>query len=317
MKASAVAHPNIALAKYWGKQPGADNVPAVPSLSVTLAGMQTKTTVELDPSLREDELIIGGSLVAGPARRKGVKVLDLLRRRATGPVPFARVVSENDFPTASGLASSASGMAALAVAGAGAYGLSLDAAELSSIAREGSASAARSLFGGYVELVPGHPAAPVASPSRLPLRVIVCVVSEAAKETSSTDGMTQTQAASPYYSAWTAFAPQVFADLKAALLAGDFERVGELAESSALAMHASAMAAGVIYFREPTYEVYREVKRLRREGLAAYATMDAGPHVKVLTKPEDAPKVSRALASVPGVLRLIEASPGPGATRLA
>lgn len=319
LKASAFAHPNIALAKYWGKVPGADNVPAVPSLSVTLAGLRTTTTVELDPSLADDEIRIGGELLTGAAKRKGAKVLELVRAiafREGEAVTYAKVASENDFPTASGLASSASGMAALATAAAAAYGLELGPSELSAIARQGSASAARSLFGGYVELIPGNPARQVAGPEQLPLRVLVCVTSEAAKGVSSTEGMKQTQDLSPYFSTWTTFAPRLFADLKAALLASDFERVGAYAEASALAMHASAMAAGVIYFRDATIEAYRAVKGLRAAGLAAYATMDAGPHVKVLTTESDARAVAKVLGAVPGVLRIIEATPGPAAARL-
>ena len=316
MKASAFAHPNIALAKYWGKRAGEGNIPAVPSLSVTLAGMRTTTTVERDSALSEDELWVGGEKLVGAARSKGVRVLEILRSRLSGSPGYARMQSSNDFPTASGLASSASGMAALVVAAAGAYELELSAGELSSIAREGSASAARSLFGGYVELIPGAPARQVAAADALPLSVLVCVTSEGTKDVSSTEGMKQTQAMSPYFDAWTAFAPNLFAALRDALLAADFARVGELAESSALAMHASAMAAGVVYFRGATLEAYRAVRELRAKGFAAYATMDAGPHVKVLTTPSDRVAVAKALEHVPGVLRLIETSPGPAAGRL-
>lgn len=316
MKASAFAHPNIALAKYWGKRSGPGNVPAVPSLSVTLAGMRTVTSVETVAALPEDELWVGGRKLEGQARTKGVRVLELLRERAGQRREFVRVESVNDFPTASGLASSASGMAALAVAGAGAYELELGAGELAAIAREGSASAARSLFAGFAELVPGEPARQVAGPDQLPLRVLVCVTSESEKDVSSTEGMRATQLGSPYFDAWTSFAPHLFAELRAALLAADFARVGELSEASALAMHASAMAAGIIYFRGPTFDAYRTVKEVRAKGYAAYATMDAGPHVKVLTTNLDVAKVSAELAAVPGVLRLIEAVPGPAAARL-
>ena len=128
--------------------------------------------------------------------------------------------------------------------------------------------------------------------------------------------MKQTQELSPFFETWTTFAPRLFGDLKAALLASDFHRVGELAEASALAMHASAMAAGVIYFREATLEAYRAVKELRASGLAAYATMDAGPHVKVLTTDSDASAVAKVLGAVPGVLRLIATAPGEAAARL-
>jgi diphosphomevalonate decarboxylase len=311
--ATAVAHPNIALAKYWGKRPGEGNVPAVPSLSVTLAGMSTTTTVSFDDQLADDELVLGGQREepSSRAKQRASSLLDEVRAAASIGT-YARVRSTNDFPTASGLASSASGFAALALAAVRAAQLDWSAAEVAALARRSSASAARSLFGGFVEL-DGATVRPVAGPEALPLRVLVCVTTEAAKTTSSTDGMRLTQESSPYYDAWLSDAPAAHREMRAALLAGDFARVGALAERSALAMHACAMAAGVIYVSGATLAALGEVRAMRASGLATFATIDAGPHLKCLVLEPDVAAARARLARVPGVLRLIEARPGDGA----
>lgn len=309
--AVAVAHPNIALAKYWGKREGEGNVPAVPSLSVTLAGMTTKTRVSFDETLVKDELVLNGAHADARAEARAVALLDKVRREAGFPTR-ARVVSTNDFPTASGLASSASGFAALALASTRAAGLDWTAERVADLARESSASAARSLFGGFVELV-GERAAEVAGPDALDVRVLVAVTTEEAKTTSSTEGMLTTQRTSPYYAAWVDDAPRAFASMKEALAARDFATVGELTERSALAMHACAMAAGVVYVTGATLAALAEVRLLRAAGIGAYATMDAGPHLKCLVRTPDAEKVKARLEAVAGVLRVLETQPGEGA----
>lgn len=311
--ATAIAHPNIALAKYWGKQDGEGNVPAVPSLSVTLSGMSTTTTVSFDDTLVDDELSLDGKVQSREMRAKvrATSMLDRVREAASTRAR-ARIVSANDFPTASGLASSASGFAALALASVRAAGLDWSAERVADLARRSSASAARSLFGGFVELE-GVVTRPVAPASALDLRVLVCVTTEAEKVTSSTDGMKLTQTTSPYYAAWVADAPESHRAMRAALLAGDFQRVGELAERSALAMHACAMAAGIIYVSGATLAALAEVRAMRTSGLPAYGTVDAGPHLKCLVRSGDAAAARERLQRVAGVLRIIETAPGEGA----
>jgi diphosphomevalonate decarboxylase len=312
--AVAVAHPNIALSKYWGKRPGAGNVPAVPSLSVTLSGLSTTTSVTFDPRLTADSLELNGVEGFGTQLARAKEMIDRVRAHIESTT-FARIVSRNDFPTASGLASSASGFAALALAAVRAAGLDWSADRVADLARQSSASAARSIFGGFVEL-DGEHARPVAPKSALDLRVLVCVTTEAQKGTSSTDGMKRTADTSPYYAQWLDTAPRIHHALREALLANDFagpRGVGELAESSALAMHASAMAAGVVYVSGVTLAALAEVRAIRESGIPAYATIDAGPHLKCLVQSTNALAVKERLARVPGVLRIIEASPGDGA----
>ena len=150
MQASAVAHPNVALIKYWGKQDVVENIPAVGSLSLTLAGLETRTTVSFDSSLESDQVQINGE-IDQRASAQAQQCLDLLRRQADCDLS-ARIESTNNFPTAAGLASSASGYAALVKAASAALALDLDTAELADIARHGSGSAARSLNPGIVAL---------------------------------------------------------------------------------------------------------------------------------------------------------------------
>ncbi|XXY50325.1 diphosphomevalonate decarboxylase [Sorangium sp. So ce269] len=321
-RATAIAHPNIALAKYWGKRADGHNLPAVPSLSVTLAGMATTTEVAFDASLERDELHLGGAALSpdAEATRRVAGLLDRVRA-ASGRRERARVDSRNDFPTAAGLASSASAFAALALAASAAAGLPTAPALVSDLARRTSVSAARSAFGGFVELRAGRPgdealaATPLAPEGHWPLAVVIAVTREGPKDVGSSDGMRHTATTSPYFPAWVDAAPPLFEAVRAAVLARDFEALGVAAEASALRMHASSIAAspGLLYWTGATVEVIAAVRRLRGQGTPAFFTIDAGPHVKVFTAPEARGAVEEALLAVPGVLRTISASPGGGA----
>lgn len=314
--ARAVAHSNIALVKYWGKLDRGRNLPAVPSLSLTLDALYTTTRVELCPGLERDEATLDGAPLTGPALNRIVEHLDRLRAIA-GETARARVESVNTVPTAAGLASSASGFAALTVAGSRAFGLDLDPAAHSALARQGSASAARSIFGGWAALrVGAESAEPVAG--TLDVRLLVVVTSAGPKAIGSTQAMLHTAATSPYYSAWTASSPAIFDRAVAALNAGDFSALGSAMEQSTLMMHASMFAAdpAVVYFKPATLAVIERVKELRAGGNEAYFTMDAGPHVKVLTPRADATSAARALREVAGVNGVIECTAGPAAREI-
>jgi len=312
LEAVAVAHPNVALSKYWGKREGEGNFPAVPSLSVTLEGLTTRTRVRWRQH-GEHRLVLGGRAVERAGSARALALLERVRRDL-GLSETAEVESDNDFPTASGLASSASGFAAMALAAVRAAGADWDAARVSDLARQASASAARSVFGGFVELEVGASSArQVAPAAHWPLAVLVCVTTEGPKAVGSTEGMRLTMEKSPYARAWLEHAHGLHARLRAALLTGDFAQVGELTEASALAMHATAIAGGVTYWNGATLDALAAVRALRSAGTAAYATIDAGPHVKVLARPGDAAAVRAAMGRVPGVLRIVEARPGEGA----
>lgn len=313
--ARAVACSNIALAKYWGKASVAENLPATPSLSLTLAALRTLTEVEFDASLTADEVELDGAALAARPLLRVTELLDRVRARAK-IAARARVVSRNDFPTAAGLASSASGFAALAFAATRAAGLDLSLEELSDLARASSASAARSLFGGYAALPAGaHRAERVAPGEHFPLTMVVTLTAKGQKALGSTPGMQHTAATSPYYAPWVAHAPKLFGEVRRGVLERDIARLGVAMEQSALMMHASMLAAdpAVIYLQPTTLAVMAVVRELRAGGTPAFYTMDAGPHVKVLTLAEHAARVAAVVEAVPGVERTIISGPGPDA----
>jgi diphosphomevalonate decarboxylase len=309
---------NIALVKYWGKRDEPLNLPAAGSLSITLAELVTTTRLTPDPSLAADELVLDGRVV-DPGRVGAV--LERLRRLA-GTRRFFRVESHNNFPTAAGLASSASAFAALVVAADRLLGLDLSAARLSELARRGSGSAARSVFGGFVEMNAGQAldgsdsvARELAGSEHWPLRVVVAITDRSGKRVSSTDGMNLTQRSSPYYRAWVDSVDSDLSAARAAVAARDFERIAEVAEHSALKMHASAMAArpGLLYWNPATLACMHEIRALRADGVAVFFTVDAGPQVKAVCLPDVEEVVAERLALVPGVVDLARTGLGPGA----
>jgi len=319
--ACATAHPNIALAKYWGKIDVAANLPAVPSLSMTLDSMSTTTSVGFGPGLDNDRVVINGRTASEAEAKRVTALLDRVRM-AAGVRTRAWVETANDFPTGSGLASSASGFAALALAATKAAGLEWDSAKVSNLARNSSASAARSIFGGFVTLAAGTPglqflaAEPIATTAEWPVAISVVITTFQPKETGSTAGMTHTQATSPYYGAWVERARVLFERARRAVLARDLRALGTCAEESAYAMHACAMAAAppLVYLSSVTLAVIERVRGLRRAGTPAYVTMDAGPQVKVLSSAADAAEIASILRDVHGVEKVLVARPGPAAS---
>ena len=315
--ATALAHPNIALIKYWGKRDEADNLPAVGSLSVTLEALRTRTTVHFDPSLNRDELFLNGAAAATEQPRLE-RCLDALRALARCG-DRARVDSDNDFPTGAGLASSASGYAALAVAGAAALGLDPRDPQLEAVARIGSGSAPRSLHGGFVLLEnteSGTRCVPLLGPADWPLQVVVAVTSESGKATSSRDGMADSRRTSPYYQPWVDSHAADLARGQECVSARDFDGLAQLAEHNCLKMHAVMLTTRppLMYWLPVTLACMQVISALRRDGVPVFYTIDAGPQLKAVCLPEAADRVAEALQQVPGVLRLLTGGLGPGAT---
>jgi diphosphomevalonate decarboxylase len=316
--AAARAHSNIALVKYWGKRDAALNIPAVGSISITLDALSTDTTVAFQAHAGDDELWLNGNRAAA---QRVTGVLDLVRERA-GHHRRAIVSSTNDFPTGAGLASSASGFAALAVAACAAAGVAASDRDLSILARRGSGSAARSIFGGYVQLHAGRNpdgrdsfAEPLLVADAWPLSVVVAITAREAKTVSSTVGMAGSAASSPFYSAWLDTAEADLAGMRSAIAARDLGAVGELAEHSCLKLHALMMTTrpALIYWNAATVEAIHTVRELRAGGIPVFFTIDAGPQVKALCAPADAPAVAAALAAVPGVEETRTSALGAGA----
>jgi diphosphomevalonate decarboxylase len=320
---TARSNVNVALVKYWGKRDASLNLPATGSISLTLDGLSVEAEVGFGDA-STDELTIDGEPARGPERERLIGFLDLLRHEARR-VDRARVSTRSRVPRGAGLASSAAAFAALALAGSRAAGLRLKPPALSALARRGSGSAARSIFGGFVEWHRGERpdgtdsiAEPLLAPSDWDLRIVVALASLEAKAVSSRDGMARA-AASPFYPAWVAGAESDLAEARAAVRARDLEALGQLAEHSALKMHAVGLAARppLLYWRGATIDCVHRVWALRAEGIPAFVTIDAGPQVKVLCTPADAAQVAQALGDVPGVARVVTCAPGSGAEVLA
>lgn len=319
----AVAHPNIALVKYWGKRDERLVLPFTDSLSLTLDVFPTTTSVRLAPAAGSDTVVMDGAPARGEQLRRVTAFLDLVRERA-GRRERAVVDTRNTVPVGAGLASSASGFAALALAAAAVYGLPTEPRALSRLARRGSGSAARSVFGGFVVWHAGPVDArdPDAASYAEPLvdacidAALVAVVLEAGpKAVSSREAMRRTVATSPRFPEWVAASRADLTRMRAALRAGDLETVGGIAERNAIGMHAAMEAASppVRYLTDASATALGTVHELRREGVGAWATMDAGPNVKVLCAAADAERVAARMAGVPGA-RVVVARRGPGAT---
>jgi diphosphomevalonate decarboxylase len=317
----ARAGANFALIKYWGKADARLNVPAVGSISITLDSLYTETEVVLDETLARDELVLDG-------RRRDEDVakisacLDLLRAKA-GVTTRARVTSRNNFPTGAGLASSASGFAALVRAAEATLDLDLTPRERSIVARQGSGSAARSIFGGFVEMHAGNAqdgsdsfAEPLLDAAEWPLEVVIAVTATGEKDVGSRSGMTRSATSSPYYAAWVAEQPADLAAARSAIRARDFAALAELAEHNCLKMHATALAARppLVYFNGATVECLHAVRRLRAAGVPVFFTIDAGPQLKAVCAPGARAAVEAKLRAVPGVLDLLTSRLGSGAS---
>ncbi|MDJ0721257.1 MAG: diphosphomevalonate decarboxylase [Desulfobacterales bacterium] len=316
---TAIAHANIALVKYWGKADTQTNAPAVGSLSLTLSKLWTRTTVNFRGPQKADRFYLNDRQVAPHERDRLTQFIDEVRRRS-GIGRFCEVRSINSFPTAAGLASSASGYAALAMAAMHAAGKPLPPEKLSSLARLGSGSAARSIHGGFAELPAGgggqaSGAIQIADKDFWPLAVLVAITDGNPKKISSRDAMEITQRHSPYYSAWVDSSVQDLEFMRAAVLQRDFDAMGALAEHSALKMHGLIMSTrpGLIYWNPGTVAVMQEVLKLRQGGVGAYFTIDAGPQVKVLCRPHDRSVVAERLLALPEIHDLTICAPGPSA----
>jgi len=317
--ARATAHANIALAKYWGKSDVACNLPAVPSISLTLEELVTETEVCFEPGRKRDELLLDGRKATAAETRRAAELLDRVRS-AAGIEHRAIVTSTNHFPTAAGLASSASGFAALAAAATRATGQELDLTRLSALARRSSASAARSVFGGFVELDAGArgedglAARPIAPPGHWDLRLVLAITAAGPKSVGSTEAMERSRTTSPFYDAWIASAPRWCDAVRRAIRDRDLEHLGTAMEQSTLSFHCCAITSqpSTLYWSPATVAALRTVTQLRASGVPVWSTMDAGPHVKALCEVDDATRVGDALRQTPGVLRVVFTTPGAG-----
>jgi diphosphomevalonate decarboxylase len=320
MKATAKANTNIALIKYWGKRDEALFLPMNSSLSITLDRFYTITTVEFNENLSSDVFVLNNHSASEAETNKVSRFLDLVRKLAHINL-YAMVTSENKVPTAAGFASSASGFAALAAAGVRALGLELNEKELSILARQGSGSACRSVYGGYVEWQKGEQADgkdstanQLLSEKDWDISILSVMVASEQKKVSSREGMKRTVETSPFYSGWINTVQKDLEAAKEAIKFRNFDELGKVVEANALKMHATMLGAEppVLYWQSGTMEVIQHIHNLRLSGIPAYFTIDAGPNVKVLCLPKDELRVQESLLKLPHVQDVITCHPGSG-----
>ncbi|MEZ4734973.1 MAG: diphosphomevalonate decarboxylase [Caldilineaceae bacterium] len=319
MKATIRAGSNIAFIKYWGVDDATINLPQNNSISMTLADAHTTTTVEwLDQrQLATDEITLDGVRLDEHKAARLIRHLDRIRTLAAVD-RRARVVSQNNFPMASGIASSASGFAALTVAACHALGLDWDATRLSAIARRGSGSASRSLFGGFVEWERGHDDATSVAYQLHPaehwaLYDVVAVVSGAEKAVSSEQGH-GLAASSPLNQGRVASLPTALAEVRSALAQRDLARLGPVIEQDALAMHAVMMTSNpsLLYWQPGTLAIIQAVRRWRtQDDIQTYFTIDAGPNIHLICEADTVPTVQARLQTLAAVEQVIVSRPGP------
>lgn len=310
------AHTNIALIKYWGKADEEYIIPLNSSLSLTLNDLYAETSVIFDPDLNQDIFYLDGEKQDGSSLEKVQHVLDLVRQQADIEAK-AYVDSQNFVPTAAGLASSASGMAALAASASLAAGLDLDEKDLSRLARRGSGSASRSIYGGLVQWKKGSNdsdsyAVPI-DPADWGLGMYFILINKEQKKVSSRSGMKQTVETSPYIEEWAKTTDEDVEKMKEAIAQRDFTQIGLLMERSASKMHATTLGAiePFTYLLPESLHAIQFVQDLREKGFDCYFTMDAGPNVKVLIKEEQKEAIGQLLQEEFGPDKVLYSGVGP------
>ncbi len=321
MKATAAANANIALVKYWGKRNKDLILPFNSSISMTCEGLFTVTTVEFSDNYKQDTVVINDNELLKDERDVFGHIERI--RKIANIKQKAKVVSESNFPVAAGLASSASGFAALTLATSKATGLNLNEKELTILSRQGSGSSCRSICEGFVQWHKGKKedgsdsfAETIAKKDHWPgFRMIACIVTEKEKKISSRAGMAQTVSTSPYYDGWLKTAEEDLEKIKNGIKEKNLTTVGTAAEHNCLKMHATMMTTkpAIIYWIPQTLEIIQNVLAWREEGLECYFTVDAGPQVKVMCTKQTENELSKKLLQLKGVKKIISCKPGNGA----
>lgn len=290
MKATAIAPSNIAFIKYWGKKNEKLRLPANGSISVNLNNLLTTTTVEFSPEREKDLIIFNKNTIsAGRTQKRVITHLDRIRNLA-GINYKAKTVTETNFPDAAGLASSASGFAAMTVAAASSSGLNLSEKELTILARVASGSACRSIPDGFVEWIEGNSnessyANSVFPPEYWKIDVIAVILSREKKEVSSSQGH-KAVGYNPFFKTRLATIAKKIKDIKKYIKERQFVKFGELIEREALELNAMAITSNppIIYWYPETIKLIKLIHEWRKEGMAVFFSIDAGPNMFIFSE---------------------------------
>ncbi|PIZ63002.1 diphosphomevalonate decarboxylase [Candidatus Roizmanbacteria bacterium CG_4_10_14_0_2_um_filter_39_13] len=316
MKATAIAHPNVALIKYWGRKDEMLRLPTNGSISINLSEMTTTTTVEFSDTFTTDAITINDEVITNESDR-AIKHLDRIRILAQSELK-AKVVSKNNFPSSTGLSSSSSGFAALTIAGTQALGLELSEKELSILARLGSGSACRSIPDGWVEWKDAETSEESYASTIFPsdhwnLVDVVAVVSTEKKDVPTSMGQKLAQT-SPFFEARQKSMQSKISELKKYISNRRFKSFGEIIEAEALNMHAVMITSSpsLIYWSTGTLQLMKQVQKWRTEGLSAYFTINTGQDTHILVQEENAHTLIEKLNKVSYVKKVIKNSISQG-----
>lgn len=317
MKETAIAPSNIAFTKYWGRKDEVLRLPENGSVSMCLSNLLTTTTVEFSPDYTKDEITInGGGIEEGEATRI-IKHLDRVRKLANTNQK-AKVFSNNNFPSGTGLSSSASGFAALTLAASKAAGLNLSEKELSILARQGSGSACRSIPSGFVEWLDGDTsdtsyAIQIFPPDHWAIADVVAVVSEGKKEVSTSVGQ-QSATSSPFMKVRLERMKEKNELVKKLIAEKNFQEFGELLEAEALELHSIMLTQrpALIYWTPGTLRIMKLVSHWRTEGIPVYFTINTGQDIHLICEAENIDKVQAKLKELEEVKEIIVNTPGEG-----
>jgi diphosphomevalonate decarboxylase len=315
LTASAVAHPNIAFIKYWGNQNDALRIPSNGSISMNLAGLTTHTRVTFDSHLPEDILDLNGVRMDGPELKRVSSHLNLVRG-IRGLSIKAHIFSQNNFPTGSGIASSAAAFAALTLASTTALGMQMEEKDLSRIARRGSGSACRSIPGGFVEWTAGTEdrdsfAFTIADADAWNLTDCIAILESKPKKVGSTEGHSLAKT-SPLQAARVQDAPRRLDICREAIQQRDFLELAEAVELDSTMMHAVMMTStpALFYWSPATLRILKSVISWRKSGIPVAASVDAGPNVHVLCETGAAAVVAKRLTELSEVQEVFLSGPG-------
>ncbi|MFW9923383.1 MAG: diphosphomevalonate decarboxylase [Candidatus Thorarchaeota archaeon] len=317
-KASAKAQSNTALIKYWGKRDEELIIPLNNSISMTTDALSTITTVEFSDEYSQDLFYLNDQLQTGKSLQRVSNHLNIIRKMADC-TEFAKVKSENNFPTASGLASSASGFAALTVAACSALKLKLDKRELSMVARRGSGSSCRSIYGGFVEWIAfddDHQsyAIQLAKKDHFNIRDLVVVLDAPERKVYTREAMKISQNTSPFMKTRLELISKSLENIRVAITEKNFDLLGSTAEMDCLSMHAVALTSypSLLFWTPETISVINCIENLREQGISTYYTIDTGANMHVLATPKDEKTIIDYLDENVNINQIISSKPGEG-----
>lgn len=321
---TAVAHPNKALVIYWGNENDELRLPTRSSLSVTLQGIQHPldyiVTLRAGRSVSHDRVYIDGTEDTGEIQSHFIRHLDIMREY-TGFKGKVEVFTRKSFPVGSGLAGSAASASAMAEAFAGLIERNSDRRLVSIMARQGSGSAARSVYGGFVMWRKGNDnatsfAEQLFDENHWDLRNVIALVSSAPKKVSSFEGMRISKQTCPesLYSTFNRVADLHIEEMKSAITEMDIRKLGTFYETENHLFRKVCVESkpSLDYWMKPTHDIFEKVSALRKEGVPVYAGTDAGPNVHILTLASHVERVLESFKGMEGVQELVHCRVGEG-----